>query len=249
MVEIDGTPVRIGTAGWRVPKELRDGFPDWGDRTQLWGYARRLDAVEINKTFYDLPMASTFGKWRERVPGEFRFSLKAPREITHDRRLEDAGDPLAEFLGRARELEDRLGVLLFQLPPSLQFDEQLATSFLDDLRERHEGTVALEARHESWFREGPEELLRERGVTRVAADPPRAGGDGRPGADRGSVYFRLHGTPEAYRSPYRGNGLDRWEERVREAAGDAREVWCVFDNTAEGEGTADALELRERIGG
>lgn len=249
MIEVDGTPVRIGTAGWRIPKELRDGFPDWGDRTQLWGYARRLDVVEINKTFYGLPMASTFGKWRDRVPGEFRFSLKAPRAITHDRRLEDAGDPLDEFLARAGELEDRLGVLLFQLPPSLEFDEGLAGSFLADLRERHRGAAALEARHETWFRDRPEALLREHGVSRVAADPPRAEGDGRPGADRETVYFRLHGTPDTYRSPYRGDGLETWEERVRRAAADAGEVFCVFDNTAEGEGTADALTIRERLGG
>lgn len=249
MIEVEGTPVRIGTAGWRIPKELRDGFPDWGDRTQLWGYARRLDAVEINKTFHRLPMASTFGKWRDRVPEDFRFSLKAPREITHDRRLEDAGGPLEEFLGRAGELGGRLGVLLFQLPPSLEFDRELAASFLGALRERHDGAVALEPRHGSWFRGEPEALLREHGVTRVAADPPRADADGRPAADRGTVYFRLHGTPETYRSAYRGDGLQAWAGRVREAAGDAGEVWCIFDNTAEGEGTADALELRERLGG
>lgn len=247
MVEVEGTPVRVGTAGWRIPKELRDRFPDWGDRTQLWGYARRLDAVEINKTFYDLPMASTFAKWRDRVPGEFRFALKAPRTITHDRRLEEAGEPLAEFLDRAGELEGRLGVLLFQLPPSLEFDRATAASFLEELRDRYPGAVALEARHDSWFREGPEALLEEHGVTRVAADPPRAEEDGRPGADREAVYFRLHGTPETYRSAYRGEDLDRWERRVRDAAGTAAEVWCVFDNTAEGEGTPDALALMRRL--
>ncbi len=175
VTEVEDTPVRIGTAGWRIPKELRDGFPDWGDRTQLWGYARRLDAVEINKTFDGLPMAPTFGRWRDRVPEHFRFSLKAPRQITHDRRLEDVDQPVEAFLDRADE-------------------------------------------------------------------------DGRPGADRETVYFRLHGTPETYRSPYRGHGLEAWGERVREAAANAGEVWCIFDNTAEGEGTADALELRKRVG-
>lgn len=249
MIEYGGTPVRIGTAGWRIPRELRDGFPDWGDRTQLWGYARRLDAVEINKTFYKLPMARTFEKWRGRVPEEFRFSLKAPREITHDRRLEEPEEPLEAFLERARRLEDRLGILLFQLPPSLAFDGDVAATFLAALRERHDGAVALEARHASWFREEPEGLLADHGVTRVAADPPRADADGRPGADIGAVYFRLHGTPDTYRSPYRGGDLDPWEERVREAAGRAGEVWCIFDNTSEGEGTADALALRERLGG
>lgn len=249
MIEVEGTPVRIGTAGWRIPKELRDGFPEWGDRTQLWSYARRLDAVEINKTFHRLPMGSTFAKWRDRVPDEFRFSLKAPREITHDRRLEDVGEPLEEFLRRAGELEDRLGVLLFQLPPSLEFDRELSGPFLDALRDRHDGAAALEPRHESWFRDEPETLLRDHGVARVAADPPRADADGRPGADRETVYFRLHGTPDTYRSAYRGDGLRMWAERVREAAETVGEVWCVFDNTAEGEGTADALALREGLDG
>lgn len=249
MIEVEDTPVRIGTAGWRIPKELRDGFPDWGDRTQLWGYARRLEVVEINKTFNRLPMASTLETWRGRVPEHFRFSLKAPRKITHDRRLQDVDQPLEEFLDRAGELEERLGVLLFQLPPSLEFEHDRATSFLEGLRDRHDGAVALEPRHESWFGDEPEALLREHGVTRVAADPARADEDGRPGADRETVYFRLHGTPETYRSPYRGHGLEAWEGRVREAAKSAGEIWCIFDNTAEGQGTADALELRKRLGG
>lgn len=248
-VRVDGTPVRVGTAGWRIPKELRDDFPDRDDRTQLWGYARRLNAVEINKTFYRLPMASTFARWRDRVPDPFRFALKAPREITHGRRLEDVGEPLDEFLGRAAELGDRLGVLLFQLPPSLGFDEEVATSFLRALRDRHRGSAVVEPRHESWFREAPDDLLRSHDVGRVAANPPRAEADGRPGGDPATAYFRLHGTPETYRSAYRGGDLDPWERRVREAAEQAREVWCSFDNTAEGEGTPDALELVRRLVG
>lgn len=248
VLEVGGVPVRVATAGWRIPEEYRDEFPDWGDRTQLWGYSRVLGGVEINRTFRKLPRASTFEKWSDRVPGEFRFALKTPRAVTHDARLERAGEELDEFLERGRRLGDRLGPVLVQLPPSLEFDAAVAEGFLSRLRDRHGGPVAVEPRHEGWFAGSADALLADHGAARVAADPPRAETDGVPGGDRELAYFRLHGTPDTYRSPYRdGGGLEAWIERVRRAAGSAERVWLVFDNTAEGEGTGDALEALDRL--
>lgn len=120
-------------------------------------------------------------------------------------------------------------------------------SFLRELREVHGGAVALEARHGSWFGREPDALLREHRVARVAADPPRGEGDGLPGGDNFLVYFRLHGTPELYRSAYRESTLQVWAERIEAAAPRAEEVWCIFDNTASGAAIGDALTLRDLL--
>lgn len=252
--------IRVGKAGWSLPTRWQDRFPE--GETHLHAYARALGAVEINRTFRKTPRASTFARWAESVPEDFRFVVKLPRRITHDLRLEEAGEPLADFLEPVGELGDRLGPLLIQLPPSLAYDPEVAASFLEVLRELRDGPDVLEARHESWFGKAPDRLLAEHRVARVAADPPRAEADGRPGGFGGLAYFRLHGQPRTYYSAYReggdshaaeeagdarGPGLEAWAERIRRAADDADEVWCIFDNTAADEGTADALELRRRL--
>lgn len=250
--------IRVGTAGWSLPTEWQPRFPE--GETHLHRYSRVLGCVEINRTFEKSPRPSTFSRWAESVPGDFRFSVKVPREVTHERRLEDAREPLEELLETCGELGDRLGPLLVQLPPSLEFRPGVARSFLATLRTLREGPDALEPRHESWFTTEARDLLSEHGVARVAADPPRAEADGRPAGDSRLAYFRLHGRPRTYYSPYRedaedryadgnadGPGLGGWADRIRSAAEEAGEVWCIFDNTAAGEGTADALAMRELL--
>ena len=254
--------VRVGTAGWSLPAPWQDRFPE--GETHLHAYARVLDAAEINRTFRKTPRPSTFGRWAGAVPDGFRFSVKVPRRITHDLRLEDAGGELDAFLESVGELDDRLGPLLIQLPPSLTFDPATASAFLETLRERRVGPDVLEARHASWFTDRADALLAEHRVARVAADPPRADADGRPGGWEGLAYFRLHGRPRIYYSAYREAGSSRgeagaareddgpaglapWLDRIRTAAERAGEVWCVFDNTAAGEGTGDALAVKGRL--
>lgn len=238
--------IRIGTTGWSLPTQWQDHFPD--GRSHLHRYSQVFDGVEISRTFRKMPQRSTFERWAGSVPDTFRFSVKLPKEITHDRRLDDAEEPLGEFLDTVGHLGDRLGPLLVQLPPSLAFDPEVADSFLRVLRARHAGGVVLEARHQSWFDRTADELLKSHLVSRVAADPPRAEDDGRPGGFRTLAYFRLHGAPETYYSAYRDDGLEDWAGRVRSALADARELWCIFDNTAAGESTPDALELLTRLG-
>lgn len=238
--------IRIGTAGWSLPADWKDRFPEGEGHLQR--YAGVFRAVEIDRTFYKTPRASTFRRWSESVPGAFRFALKVPKAVTHERRLEETREPLGEFLEAARELGDRLGPLLVQLPPSLEFDRGLARDFLEVMRGLHDGEAVLEARHRSWFATDAEDLLGRHRVARVAADPPRAEGDGLPGAHRSLAYFRLHGQPELYRSAYRDGDLERWADRIRTAARKAEEVWCIFDNTAAGAATGDALALLDLLG-
>ncbi len=238
--------VFLGTAGWTLPPAARERFPPGA--SVLERYAGLLNAVEVNSTFKTTPRAATCARWAATVPPAFRFSLKLPREITHTHRLRAARAPLAAFLEVAAALGDRRGPLLVQLPPSLAFEATLVETFLGDLRALTPGPDALEPRHPSWFAPEPTALLARFRMARVAADPPRAPGDGLPAGEPALAYFRLHGSPRVYYSGYDGEALDAWAARVADAGARAREVWCIFDNTAAGEATADALALRQRLG-
>src|SRR5688572_10002880 len=191
---------RVGTAGWSLPRAEQPHFPAEG--THLERYAARLNAVEINSSFYRPHRPSTYARWAASVPDGFRFAVKVPRTLTHERRLADPAPLLDPFLGEAGALGDRLGPLLVQLPPSLRWDADAATAFFDALRERFDGAVACEPRHPTWFAPEPEAMLARQRVARVAADPPRAGVDGEPGGWSGLRYHRLHGSPRMYYSSY-----------------------------------------------
>lgn len=237
--------LRIGTAGWSVARTLHARFP--GEGTHLERYARVLPAAEINSSFYRPHRPELYAKWAAAVPRDFRFAVKIPKAITHERRLLDCEEPLAEFLDQAYALEERLGCLLVQLPPSLAYDDSLAGAFLAVLRALHDGPVALEPRHASWFEAEAQALLVEHDVARVAADPARVPEAAVPGGASSLVYHRLHGSPRIYWSDYDAAYLDALAARVAQDLTTAREVWCVFDNTAGGHALPNALGLQERL--
>ena len=232
-------PVRIGTAGWGVPRRVADQFPARG--TGLERYAARFDAAEINTTFYRSHRPGTLAKWAASTPEGFRFAVKAPKAVTHEARLEGCGELLARFFGEIAELGSKLGPVLVQLPPKLAFDPAVAAAFFEDLRTRHAGPVALEPRHPTWFETAPDRLLHDQQVARVAADPVRAPGADRPGGWDGLRYWRLHGSPRVYYDSYGPEVLARLADELRTSAAEA---WCVFDNTVSGAAAANALELQ-----
>src|ERR1700760_2293664 len=123
--------VRVGCAGWALPKEHAARFPS--DGSHLQRYAARLPAVEINSSFYKPHRPATYARWAAAVPAGFRFAVKLPRVITHDQRLANAADPLSRFLSETAALGSRLGPLLVQLPPSLAFQDSVAGAFFHDL--------------------------------------------------------------------------------------------------------------------
>ena len=163
--------VRIGTAGWSIPKARTDLFG--ADGPHLRRYATRLNAVEINSSFYRSHKPETYARWAADVPRSFRFSVKMPRTITHERRLQDVVEPLDRFIHETRALDEKLGPILVQLPPSLHFDPAVANRFFEALRTRHDGTVVCEPRHSSWFEPPVDALLSGFHVARVAAGPAR----------------------------------------------------------------------------
>lgn len=234
--------LRIGCAGWAVPGPRTAGFP--GPGSQLERYARVLPAVEINTSFYRPHRHDTYERWAASVPSGFRFAVKAPREITHFRRLAGARDALERFVrDEVAGLGGRLGPILVQLPPSLAFEAARAEAFFEALRELHAGDLACEPRHASWFEAEPERLLAQLRVGRVAADPAGVPSAARPGGWSGLVYFRLHGSPQVYRSPYTDAFLRSLASSLAALA--SADVWCIFDNTAAGAATHNARRLLE----
>ncbi|NOX60422.1 MAG: DUF72 domain-containing protein [Chloroflexi bacterium] len=131
--------IHIGCAGWSIPKAQAELFPT--KETHLQRYAARFPAVEINSSFYRLHRPQTYARWAASTPAHFRFAVKMPCAITHYGRLKDASG-LAEFLAGPRELKEKLGPLLVQLPPSLAFERDVAEEFFAVLREQFEGHVS-----------------------------------------------------------------------------------------------------------
>jgi uncharacterized protein YecE (DUF72 family) len=235
----------VGTAGWSVPQTSRDKFPQAG--TQLERYASVLKAAEINSSFHRSHMADTYQRWALSVPDDFRFSVKLPKTITHVARLIGFEANLKRFIREVSGLESKLGCLLVQLPPSLEFDAATAETFLTCLLAETSAPVVIEPRHRTWFAADASRLLRTLGVSRVAADPAIVQLAAEPGGSSRVVYFRLHGSPNVYSSPYTASYLDGLAFRLRKYAKTNSPIWCVFDNTIKGEAAANALYLDTRV--
>lgn len=238
---------RVGCAGWSLPRAEQARFPAAG--SHLERYACRFDAVEINSSFHRPHRPATYARWSASVPSSFRFSVKLPKTITHALRLQQAGELVETFLMEARGLGEKLGCLLVQLPPSLSFDHRVAADFFSDLRSRSPAPLACEPRHPSWFIPRADVLLRELGVARVAADPACVPEAAEPGGLRELSYFRLHGSPRMYSSEYPEESLAALGSRLQADVAAGRNVWCIFDNTALGAATRNALDLRSRLEG
>ena len=237
-------PIRVGCAGWGVPKGSAHAFP--ADGSHLERTARVLPMTEVNSSFYRPHKPDSWARWAAATPPDFRFAVKIPKAITHESRLAGVDEPLDRFLGEVGRLGDRLGPLLVQLPPSLGFDRAVATAFFAGLRARFSGDLVCEPRHPGWFLPDAEALLVEHHVARVAADPAPVAGAGEPGGWSGLRYWRLHGSPVMYRSAYEPAMLDALALRLRAESAE-RPVWCVFDNTADFHAVDDALALLARL--
>jgi len=232
--------IHLGCAGWSLPSRYAEHFPQSGSHLQR--YAGQLNAVEINSSFYRPHRPETYARWASSVPEDFRFAVKVPKRITHELRLQGCESPLAEFLAQCGQLGSRLGCLLIQLPPSLIYDYAVARRFFERVRECYEGPLALEPRHSSWH--DAQALLMDQQVAQVAANPARFGTDASPAGWPGLSYWRLHGEPRIYHSEYSGEYLNGLAEHLRLSCAAGHRTWCIFDNTASGAATANALQLQ-----
>jgi uncharacterized protein YecE (DUF72 family) len=235
--------IRIGTAGWSIPRPSAEHFPR--DGSGLTRYAARFTAVEINSTFHRSHRADTFARWADAVPDDFRFAVKMPKSISHELRLVDAGNLLRRFCEETGNLGTHLGPLLLQLPPALAFERPIVEPFFELLRASTDHPVVCEPRHPTWFDVEADGLLAKYAIARAAADPARVPAAGGISGDLRLAYYRLHGAPRMYYSAYDDAFLAKLAAEIRGTA--AKEIWCIFDNTASGAATANALAMQTRL--
>jgi uncharacterized protein YecE (DUF72 family) len=236
----------VGTAAWAIPAEYKGKFPDGA--SILNRYSGRMNAVEVNSSFYRPHRRNTYERWANSVGEGFRFAVKAPRAMSHERRLNDCREAAERFADEVGGLGEKLGAVLVQTPPNLRFDAASAVPFFEMVTALFEAPVVCEPRHASWFTEAVDAELRRLGVGRVAADPFILPAANAPGGSADIVYYRLHGSPEIYASDYAEAALAAYAERLRASRAEGVPVWCIFDNTMHGHATGNALRMTDLLG-
>lgn len=228
--------VHVGTSGYQY-RAFRGSLysEDCREADMLTEYGRRLSGVEINNTFYRMPKSEVVARWAAQVPADFRFSIKASQRITHRQRLKNSEESVAYLSNNLAGLGERLGVVLYQLPPYQRLDLPRLTAFL--ACQPPQQRVAVEFRHASWFCDEVLDLLRERGVALVYSDE----GEGE------------HATPQITTAPFSYTRLRREEYSSQELAAIARRLLAEPVDTVfvffkhEESGAALALSLQERL--
>jgi len=237
---------RIGTSGWNYPHWKERFYPaglpagDW-----LAYYAERFSSVEINATFYRLPEEATLDAWRDAVPASFRFAVKASRYITHMKKLKDPQASIARFFARIERLGERLGPVLFQLPPNWHCNAERLAAFLDALPAGYR--YAFEFRDESWWTDEVAELLAEHEAAWCLFDLDGLTAPSWTTTDL--VYLRLHGSDGPYQGSYEDDALREWASAIRAWESEGRSLHCYFDNDAEAQAPGDAQRLVDCLTG
>ena len=239
----------VGTSGWSYmhwsghfyPEELK---PD----RYLEHYLKQFSSVELNSSFYHLPGRSVTEGWVRRTPADFRFCPKLSRFITHIKRLKDCEEAVEKFFAAFEPMQDKMGPVLVQLPPGLEYDRKLAEGFFNLLKsEFGRYRFAVEVRNSSWIIDEFFGLLRDYKIALVTAD---SGGrfPGHEALTAGFAYLRFHGPDKLYASKYGEEGLRDHAASIRIWLGEGREVWAFFNNDFNGYAPQDAATLVKLIG-
>lgn len=235
----------IATSGWHYGHWIGPFYPEEVRRDALFEYyATRFDTVEINNSFYRLPEEKTFVHWRKQTPRGFVFALKASRYITHQKKLKDTEAPLKLFLDRASLLGEKLGPVLFQLPPRWKRNTERLEAFLKALPAGQR--FAFEFRDPDWFHEDVYALLREHNAAFCVYDFDFLQSPREVTAD--FAYIRLHGPDGKYRGQYSDEALADWARFLKSLQGRLKALYCYFDNDEAGYAAQDALRLKELAG-
>ncbi|ALI98261.1 DUF72 domain-containing protein [Rufibacter tibetensis] len=238
--------VYIGTSGWHYNHWKGNFYPP-GVTSKLFTehYQRFFRTVEINNSFYRLPTPETFAAWRNSVPDDFLFAVKASRYITHMKKLKDPQQGLAQLLGNAQALEEKLGPILFQLPPAWRLNLERFQDFLSALPPYHRYT--FEFRDQSWYAQEVYDLLRAHNHAFCIYD--LAGHLSPIEVTANFVYIRLHGPEGKYDGSYSESTLQFWADHCRNWAQEGKDVYVYFDNDMHGYAPFNAIRLQELVKG
>ncbi|MDA8085785.1 MAG: DUF72 domain-containing protein [Nitrospiraceae bacterium] len=241
------TPVHIGCSGFSYDHWKGVFYPEGLPRSKWLGYyCEKFRTVELNVTFYRLPRESTFRKWHDETPGNFLASVKGSRFITHVKKLKDPSLPLKRFFERIEPLRDKIGAVLWQLPPAFKADAGRLVDFLRELKP-YKAKNAFEFRNESWVRdETVLEALAESGCALCMADWPEFLRE--LPLTAGFVYIRRHGHG-TYGGSYTSEELREDARRINNYIDGGREVFIYFNNDAQGYAPKNALELGQIMSG
>ncbi|WP_410221177.1 DUF72 domain-containing protein [Pedobacter sp.] len=236
--------IYIGTSGWKYrhwngvfyPEELKQ-------KDQLDYYCRLFNTVELNNSFYRQPSAENFSKWRVSTPPKFCFSVKANRYFTHVKKLRVDADDLKDFFDRMVHLKEKLGPVLFQLPPGWKIDIERLENFLGLLSPAYRYT--FEFRNHSWYEKEVIELLSHYNVAFCIYE--LAGHLSPLNVTANFVYIRLHGPGEKYQGSYQEKELKTWAEFAKKAAAKSKDVYIYFDNDQAAYAAFNAKRLIELV--
>lgn len=234
--------IRIGCSGWHYDHWRGRFYPEKLPRSQwLQFYAQTFNTVEINNTFYQLPKETSVEAWRRRSPEDFVYAVKASRFITHIKKLKDSAESLGRFLQTARILKEKLGPVLFQLPPSFKKDLNLLEGFLAILPK--DLAAVFEFRNDSWFSEETFDLLDRFGFGFCIHDMPSVPS---PRVVTGDIiYVRFHGSTAKYAGYYSETELCDWADWLKSNIQKVSHAYLYFNNDANANAVNNAITLKQ----
>ena len=233
-------PYYIGTSGWHYEHWRNRFYPEQLTKAKwLEFYATHFATVELNNSFYHLPSETAFANWRDSSPANFTFAVKVSRFITHIKRLKNTEEAVDKFITRAKILDQKLGPLLYQLPPNMHRNDELLESFLSTLPRgmKH----VFEFRHQSWLEEKVFDILHRYNMGLCVFDMPSISCPLTATAD--FAYVRFHGSTGLYFSCYSDEELADWAKRLADLASNLKALYIYFNNDAEAFAVRNALTL------
>jgi uncharacterized protein YecE (DUF72 family) len=234
----------IGTSGWNYKHWLGPFYPQkFPASKMLQFYAEHFQTVELNNSFYHLPSSKSFNTWRETVPDDFLFAVKASRFITHMKKLKAPKTSTKKFFVRVKNLERKLGPILFQLPPRWKVNFERLSEFLEAMPKEYR--YVFEFREESWFDAEVYELLKKHNAALCIYH--MEGWDSPMEVTADFVYVRLHGTESTYGGSYPQSALKTWAKRIKKWRSRSKDVYFYFNNDPEGHAIRNAKSLQKLV--
>lgn len=238
--------IHIGTSGWNYKHWLGRFYPEkFPASKMLTFYAQHFNTVELNNSFYHLPSSNSFETWRETTPDKFVFAVKGSRYITHMKKLKDPKLATERFFAPSEKLEEKLGPILFQLPPRWRVNTERLATFLNVLPRDHR--YAFEFREHTWFTEDVYRLLREHNAALCIYQ--MTGYESPEEITADFIYLRFHGTESTYGGSYSDEALRGWAARIKKWRRQSKDVYVYFNNDPEGHAIRNAKTLQQLLSG